>query len=81
MSWRCPLCLLLLLLPHRRGWPPGEAPHYDADYALVLCHMRCFTQGLLFLYEVGAWWWVLVGAGRQALVGGGWVALCSWRWE
>ena len=33
MSWRCPLCLLLLLLPHRRGWPPGEAPHYDADYA------------------------------------------------
>ena len=35
----------------KRGWPPGEAPGYDADHALVLCRMHAFTPGLLFLYE------------------------------
>ena len=35
----------------RRGWPGGGAPRFDADAALVLCRMRGFAPGLLFLYE------------------------------
>lgn len=35
----------------KRGWPGGSAPRFDADAALVLCRMRGFTPGLLFLYE------------------------------
>ena len=36
----------------RRGWPPGEEPAYDVDYALVACRLHNFRPGLLFLYEV-----------------------------
>ena len=35
----------------KRGWPAGEEPRYDADAVLVLCRMRDFRDGLLFLYE------------------------------
>ena len=35
----------------KRGWPAGEEPRYDADAVLVLCRMREFRDGLLFLYE------------------------------
>lgn len=35
----------------KRGWPGGGAPRFDADAALVLCRMRGFISGLLFLYE------------------------------
>ena len=35
----------------KRGWPAGEEARYDADAVLVLCRMRDFRDGLLFLYE------------------------------
>jgi hypothetical protein len=35
----------------KRGWPAGEEPRYDADAVLVVCRMRDFRDGLLFLYE------------------------------
>lgn len=44
-------------MPCRRGWPPGEEPAYDVDYALVACRLHNFRPGLLFLYEVGARVW------------------------
>lgn len=35
----------------KRGWPAGEEPRYDSDAVLVLCRMRQFQEGLLFLFE------------------------------
>ena len=35
----------------KRGWPSGEEPRYDSDAVLVLCRMRHFREGLLFLFE------------------------------
>ena len=35
----------------RRGWPGGAEARYDAAAAAVLCRMRRFTPGLLFLYD------------------------------
>lgn len=35
----------------RRGWPGGAEARYDAGAAAVLCRMRRFTPGLLFLYD------------------------------
>lgn len=36
----------------KSGWGPHEQqPRYDVDLAVVLCEMRRFRDGLLFLYE------------------------------
>jgi hypothetical protein len=35
----------------KKGWSIGDDPKYDAENALVICHLHCFTRGVVFLYE------------------------------
>jgi len=37
----------------KRGWPTGGSvkPKYDAQHALVICHLHSFKKGIVFLYE------------------------------
>ena len=35
----------------KRGWPTGGEPKYDAENALVVCHLHNFKKGVVFLYE------------------------------
>ena len=35
----------------KKGWPIGSEPKYDAENALVICHLHAFKKGVVFLYE------------------------------
>ena len=35
----------------RGGWPAGGEPKYNAENALVVCHLHGFRRGVVFLYE------------------------------